>query len=188
MRVTVLGAGMIGSAIAKDLAQETGFSVTAVDLNEPALKKLEKQAPVRGIRADLQKEGGVSSVIGDCDVVICAVPGFMGFETLRSRAELECTFTPAQPRVEHVMTVPAQNLRLFHPGDDFHAATEIENPPVEIVSHDALGQAVQDAVGNPFVLQKRAQIAALEETLNTLLDVPGQCAVVFQDRGIGSCK
>jgi lysine 6-dehydrogenase len=83
MQVTVLGAGMIGSAIAKDLAQETGLSVTAVDLNEKALVKLETQASVRGIRADLQKEGGISSIIANCDLVICAVPGFMGFETLR---------------------------------------------------------------------------------------------------------
>jgi lysine 6-dehydrogenase len=83
MEVTVLGAGMIGSAIAKDLAQEQELNVTAVDLNEHALLKLETQAPVRGIRADLQKQGGISSIIADCDFVICAVPGFMGFETLR---------------------------------------------------------------------------------------------------------
>jgi len=87
MQVTVLGAGMIGSAIAKDLAQETGLRVTAVDLNDHALKKLEIQAPVRGIRADLQKEGSVSSIAADCDFAICAVPGFMGFETLRGIIE-----------------------------------------------------------------------------------------------------
>ena len=87
MEVTVLGAGMIGSAIAKDLAQETGLSVTAVDLNEHALAKLEAETPVRGIRADFQKEGGIRSIIADCDLVICAVPGFMGFETLRGIIE-----------------------------------------------------------------------------------------------------
>ena len=87
MQVTVLGAGMIGSAIAKDLAQETGLRVTVVDLNEHALAKLEAGTPVRGIRADLQADGSVSSITADCDFVICAVPGFMGFETLRSIIE-----------------------------------------------------------------------------------------------------
>jgi lysine 6-dehydrogenase len=87
MQVTVLGAGMIGSAIAKDLAQETGLRVTAVDVNEHALAKLEAETPVRGIRADLQKKGSVSSIAADCDFVICAVPGFMGFETLRGIIE-----------------------------------------------------------------------------------------------------
>ncbi|UCG67354.1 MAG: saccharopine dehydrogenase NADP-binding domain-containing protein [Deltaproteobacteria bacterium] len=87
MQITILGAGMIGSAIAKDLAQEAGFRVTAVDLNEQALAKLEAGTPVKGIRADLQEEGSVSSVVADCDLVICAVPGFMGFETLKSIIE-----------------------------------------------------------------------------------------------------
>ena len=41
MKIVVLGAGMVGSAIAQDLAQEPKFNVTAVDINRNALDKLE---------------------------------------------------------------------------------------------------------------------------------------------------
>jgi len=52
MKITVLGAGMVGSALAKELAEEAGYSVTVVDLNQHALAKLEAETPIRGIRAD----------------------------------------------------------------------------------------------------------------------------------------
>ncbi|MBT7820075.1 MAG: saccharopine dehydrogenase, partial [Chloroflexi bacterium] len=37
-KITVLGAGLVGSAIIKDLAEE--YSITAVDLNQKLLDKL----------------------------------------------------------------------------------------------------------------------------------------------------
>ena len=83
MKVTVLGAGMVGSAISKDLAREPGIDVVVVDLAQEALGRLEAEASVTGIRANLQEEGRVASVVADSDFVISAVPGFMGFETLR---------------------------------------------------------------------------------------------------------
>ncbi|MCO6453615.1 MAG: saccharopine dehydrogenase NADP-binding domain-containing protein [Caldilineales bacterium] len=79
--ITVLGAGLVGSAIIKDLAKEPGFNVTAVDLNETGLRKLASVARVQA--ADLRQPGVVELVIADSDLVVCAVPGFMGFETLR---------------------------------------------------------------------------------------------------------
>jgi lysine 6-dehydrogenase len=82
MHITVLGAGMVGSAIVKDLAQETDFQVTAVDLDAQALSKLHTEAGVRAIQADLQEQGRVASLVADAGLVICAVPGFMGFQTL----------------------------------------------------------------------------------------------------------
>jgi lysine 6-dehydrogenase len=84
MQITVLGAGIVGSAIAKDLGQEAEFRVTAVDLNQQALDKLVTEAPVRGVRANLQDPASVASAVVDCDLVICALPGFMGFETVKS--------------------------------------------------------------------------------------------------------
>lgn len=83
MRITVLGAGMVGSAIVKDLAQEAGYRVRAVDLNEGALRRLASEAGVEIVPANLREEGEVSRCVRDSDLVICAVPGFMGFETLR---------------------------------------------------------------------------------------------------------
>lgn len=83
MKIIVLGAGMVGGAIAKDLALDPGFSVTSVDLDEGPLQRLEKESNVTAIKADLGDEAALSSLIADYDLVISAVPGFMGFETLR---------------------------------------------------------------------------------------------------------
>ncbi len=83
MNITVLGAGLVGSAIVKDLAMEEGFEVTAVDLNETALRQLEAAAPVKGVVANLRALDDLSLLLADSDLVVCAVPGFMGFETLR---------------------------------------------------------------------------------------------------------
>lgn len=87
MKIIVFGAGMVGGAIAKDLALDPGFSVTAVDLDQGLLERLEKESNVAGIRADLGNEATVSSIVSDFDLVISAVPGFMGFETLRRLIE-----------------------------------------------------------------------------------------------------
>jgi lysine 6-dehydrogenase len=87
MKITILGAGIVGSAIAKDLGQDAEFRVTAVDLSQQALDRLEAEAPVRGVRADLRVPERVASAVVDCDLAICAVPGFMGFETVRGVIE-----------------------------------------------------------------------------------------------------
>lgn len=82
MRITVLGAGLVGSAIIKDLATESDFEIKAVDINRKALKKLENQVPIRIVEANLGREGVIPGLVADADLVVCAVPGFMGFTTL----------------------------------------------------------------------------------------------------------
>ena len=87
MKIVVLGAGMVGSAIAEDLAQERGMSVKVVDRSQQALEKVKAKATVKGIRANLQDRGIISSLVADSDLVISAVPGYIGFTTLRSIIE-----------------------------------------------------------------------------------------------------
>ena len=87
MRIVVLGAGMVGSAIAEDLAQERGMTVMVVDRSQQALEKVKTKATVKGIRANLQDKGIVSSLVAHSDLVISAFPGFIGFTTLRSVIE-----------------------------------------------------------------------------------------------------
>ncbi len=82
MKITVLGCGLVGSAIARDLVAEDHFEVTAADLSREALGKLTLQVPVRTIEADLKHADRVATIIEDCDLVVCAVPGFMGYSTL----------------------------------------------------------------------------------------------------------
>ncbi len=82
MRIAVLGAGMVGSAIAIDLSKT--FSVVAADIDKEALERLEKTHGIDCIHSDLQKEQVVLDVIRDADLVVNAVPGFMGYKTLKT--------------------------------------------------------------------------------------------------------
>lgn len=82
MQLAVLGAGRVGSAIAIDLSQEPGFAVRAVDADLERLAQLEGR-PIQAMQADLRAPKGVASAVDGCDLVICAVPGHMGFRLLR---------------------------------------------------------------------------------------------------------
>ena len=83
MKITVIGAGLVGSAMVKDLAQESDFCVTVADVNRTALDRLIAEAPVQTVCADVHEPDRVAGLVADADLVICAVPGFMGFETLQ---------------------------------------------------------------------------------------------------------
>jgi len=87
MRIVVLGAGMVGSTIAEDLSQEQGMSVKVVDRSQKVLEKVKAKAALKGIQANLQDKGIISSIVADSDLVISAVPGFIGFNTLQSVIE-----------------------------------------------------------------------------------------------------
>ncbi len=39
-KISVLGVGLVGNAIVKDLARDENYQVTAVDVNDTNLKKL----------------------------------------------------------------------------------------------------------------------------------------------------
>jgi lysine 6-dehydrogenase len=78
--IVVLGSGMVGRVIALDLSGE--FDVTAVDVSRTNLAGLEGTA-VKPLRADLSSPAAVREAIGGSDLVIGAVPGSMGFATLR---------------------------------------------------------------------------------------------------------
>ena len=82
MNVTVLGGGLVGSAIVRDLSMEPGFSVTVADRDAASLGRCAAFAAAT-VQADLSDEQALREVIAHADLVIGAVPGFMGFETLR---------------------------------------------------------------------------------------------------------
>jgi lysine 6-dehydrogenase len=84
-KVTVLGAGMVGSAIAKDLAGQ--YKVTAVDSSKTRLERLKSHASLKTAAADCSSSEAVQAAITEADLVIGALPGFMGFETLKTVIE-----------------------------------------------------------------------------------------------------
>ena len=80
--IVCLGAGMVGSVMAQDLAGNPEFRVTVVDRDPHALESLKKNADVCVIQADLRDKERLSGLLKDADLVVNAVPGFMGFSTL----------------------------------------------------------------------------------------------------------
>jgi lysine 6-dehydrogenase len=78
-KITVLGSGMVGRVMALDLSGE--FEVTSVDVNPANLEPLRK-TPVQRLQADLSAPGAVRDIVGGADLVIGAVPGWMGFAAL----------------------------------------------------------------------------------------------------------
>ena len=81
--VVVLGAGMVGSAMALDLAPN--FQVTSADINEAALAKIAAKNPdVKTVVADLSDKNRLTELVAPFDYVINAVPGFMGYTTLET--------------------------------------------------------------------------------------------------------
>lgn len=84
-KIVILGAGRVGKVIASDLARE--FDVTSADASQDALAWLSARYPVKTQVADLANPQAIADAIAPADLVICAVPGFMGFNTLKTVIE-----------------------------------------------------------------------------------------------------
>ena len=83
MKVAVLGSGMVGSAIAMDLASR--HHVTAFDVSNANLDLLTKRNPrIETHQADLQSYSSYPQLLASFDIVVTAVPGFMGYKTLEA--------------------------------------------------------------------------------------------------------
>jgi saccharopine dehydrogenase-like NADP-dependent oxidoreductase len=81
--IYVLGAGMVGSAMSLDLAKK--YNVTSIDNSESALNKLYTRNNNIAIKNyDLKQYDTYSTLLQEADLVVCAVPGFMGFKTLEA--------------------------------------------------------------------------------------------------------
>jgi len=87
MKAIVLGCGLVGGLIAKDLAKDKDFQVTVADINKRKLDELIKETDIQGIKADLSSSEAIRKIVADKDIVIGAVPGFLGFNMLRSVIE-----------------------------------------------------------------------------------------------------
>jgi len=88
MKMIVLGCGLVGGPMAIDLARESEFEITVVDKNREALKALEtKHKNINTVHWDLGDPNEIGALVADQDLVINAVPGFMGYQTLQAIIE-----------------------------------------------------------------------------------------------------
>ena len=102
MKIIVLGAGLVGGPMAVDLALEDRFDVTVADINPTALDKLAAQADITPLETDLSKPDQITELVRGYDFVVDAVPGFMGFQTLKAiiqagRNVIDIAFFPEDP-------------------------------------------------------------------------------------------
>jgi saccharopine dehydrogenase-like NADP-dependent oxidoreductase len=98
-KIIVLGAGLVGKAIALDLMKV--FDVTSVDINEEALQELASKK-IKTQKVDVANSEALKKAIASFDLVVGAVPGFMGFETVKSVIEagknmVDISFFPEDP-------------------------------------------------------------------------------------------
>lgn len=86
--VIVLGAGRVGAAMALDLARDGALAVTAADANRDALATLKEKAAAEGssirtLPVDLSDDRSLTRALEGHELAIGAVPGPMGYETVR---------------------------------------------------------------------------------------------------------
>ncbi len=99
-KVIVLGAGLIGKTIAVDLCH--AHDVTCADLNARALELLSSQHPVKTVVCDCSDTEELKKLLYPFDLVVCAVPGFLGFDVLKTIIEakknvVDISFFPENP-------------------------------------------------------------------------------------------
>src|SRR5688500_17259102 len=83
-KIIVLGAGLVGKAMAIDLAAK--FDVTSADINADALEVVKKHG-IKTQCVDFTDLNELTSVVRSFDLVVGAVPGFLGFQTVRTVIE-----------------------------------------------------------------------------------------------------
>jgi lysine 6-dehydrogenase len=91
-QVTVLGAGMVGSAMAADLGRVGGFDVTVADARPEALDRVKSQFGVRTLQVDLSKPEAVKRAVEGADLVLGALASALGLQTLRAVIESKKTY------------------------------------------------------------------------------------------------
>ena len=98
-KIVVLGCGLVGRVIAEDLSQY--HQVTSVDISRKNLDKIHSPNISKACK-DVSDISVLNHVIKDCDLVVGALPGFMGFETMKrvimaKKNIVDISFYPEDP-------------------------------------------------------------------------------------------
>jgi saccharopine dehydrogenase-like NADP-dependent oxidoreductase len=101
-KIAVLGCGLIGNVIARDLASDPGIAVTVFDRSEEALARLAAVPGITAAPADLASADAIRHAVASADVVVGAVPGFLGRNMLKAviaagKPIADISFAPEDP-------------------------------------------------------------------------------------------
>tara|TARA_B100001059_G_scaffold233988_1_gene275345 strand:- start:7189 stop:8337 length:1149 start_codon:yes stop_codon:yes gene_type:complete len=88
-RVLVLGGGMVGSVIARDLAADAEFEVSLADIDGQRVQGVCEAAPdpITPVVADCSRPDCVSELCADHELIVGAMPGRFGYGALRAVIE-----------------------------------------------------------------------------------------------------
>jgi len=101
-KIIVLGSGLVGAPMALDLARDPQFFVSIADISAESLQKCDVNKAIRTIQADLSDTARVKELVAGQDMVLNAVPGFLGYQTMRAVIEagkdvVDIAFFPEDP-------------------------------------------------------------------------------------------
>ena len=96
-KIVVLGAGLVGGVMAKDLSEI--HEVTSIDISQ---RNLDKLKGIKTICSDISEKNKLQELIKDFDLVVGAVPGFMGYQMMQNVIEsgkniVDISFYPEDP-------------------------------------------------------------------------------------------
>jgi len=102
LKILILGAGLVGGPMAIDLAKDSEFDITLADINNDSLDKIGVKNKISTIQKDLSDSKSIKEVVNDFDIVLNAMPGFMGYNTLKAIIEsskdvVDIAFFPEDP-------------------------------------------------------------------------------------------
>lgn len=86
-KAIVLGCGLIGSAMVRDLCGDEGFRVTAADVEDRNLQAVSSLPNVSRAQLDLADAALVRKLVSNFDVVLGALPSTLGLATLAAVLE-----------------------------------------------------------------------------------------------------
>ena len=102
VKIIVLGAGLVGKPMALDLIKDENFTVTIADISTESLKLIPDNSGISKVNIDLSDKSKLRNLLKDFDYVINAVPGFMGYETVKEiilagKNVVDIAFFPEEP-------------------------------------------------------------------------------------------
>lgn len=81
-KVVILGAGMMGHMVAKELSKVPEYDLSIADFSKENLELVKKQCPkIKTIQADFSKEGEAAKVVKQFDLIFGALPKFLASDT-----------------------------------------------------------------------------------------------------------
>jgi len=101
MNVLVLGGGLVGTAIARDMQLDERFLVTVADHSAEALQRCSNFG-LHVVQADVSDDATLAALLERTDLVLGALPGNMGFRVLRQailagKTVVDISFFPEDP-------------------------------------------------------------------------------------------